>query len=104
MEALYALAPLVLVLRGSILSAAVSTSAPGPIPLHPAPAQIKIVRADARVDIIKSIAIRPQALIPKRQGEVSVNGYRLLVTKRPKKARHGPPAQHETFLLIVDFP
>lgn len=103
MEALNSLAPLVLVLRGSILGAAAFTSAPGPFPHHRVPAQIKILKADVRVEIVKSIAMRPRELIPNQNGEVSVDGYRLLVRKRPK-AEHAFPGQHDAFLLIVDFP
>jgi hypothetical protein len=103
MEALISLAPLVLVLRGTIMGAVASASAPGSFPHHPTPAQSKTERADATVEIVRPIVLRPETLVPDRNGDVSINGYRLNVQRR-LNAEHHIPEQPAKWLLVIDLP
>lgn len=80
MEALSAIAPLVLVLRGSIMGTAASLSAPEPVPHLEAPAQIAKERAIARVEIVNSVVVQLTSF--NFQRELRVNGYRLFVRNR----------------------
>ncbi|MVZ98108.1 hypothetical protein EUU23_10430 [Sphingorhabdus sp. IMCC26285] len=102
MEALTALVPLVLVLRGSIMGAVASASAPGS-PHPTAPAQIMIEKANATVKIVTPVAMRLQLLTSDRNGEVSMNEYRLFVRRRLNSG-HPPAAQFIQWQLIVDLP
>lgn len=105
MEAMPAIAPLVLVLRGCIMGAAASASAPAPttVPLPQAPAQIKIERADARVEIVRPVIIRRSFLIASRTGEVVIDGYRHPVRRR-LEAGNQVSMQPQTWQLIIDLP
>jgi hypothetical protein len=82
MEALSATAPLVLVLRGAIMGALASATAPGPLPHPQAPAQTKFERADARVEIVEPIAIGFRLLFGSQDRDVTIDGYRIPVRRR----------------------
>jgi hypothetical protein len=99
MEALSATVPLVLVLRGGIIGAIASASAPGPLPHPRAPAQIKIEKADARAEIVRSVIVDSRLLMASRSQEVVINGCRVFVKRRLDAELRGGSWQ-----LIVDLP
>jgi hypothetical protein len=103
MEALPAIAPLVLVLRGGIMGAFASATAPEPFPHPQAPAQPRFEKADARVAIEEPIIIACLLPIGLRNRESGIRSYRI-PGRRQLVAHREAWHQSGAAQLIADLP